>query len=195
MHDFFIETRDDSYDKKKKFSIIIGPIHNMFKTVFPKLSEKENCAKWISQGLEKAGIVTHTFVLPKSIFINIFENQPDTDVIFYVKIEYCSSNYAINAKPIELVSPLQFIRSYFYHDTKGFANAVVKYSEKDKKINVERIEQQYKPSATRNIINNKYIATSTSIGAGVLMYRTYKNPTGIFKMIARTRSMMTKTNP
>jgi len=181
MHQFYLDTRDGSYERRKWFSILFGPLYNVARKIFTGIPEAGNCARWTSKGLEHAGVIAHPFVWPKSILINLFENNPDADVVIFERIPGCESNYSMDVpKSIELVSPLQFIRSYLYADMRGFAHRRVVYSENDKKIDIIEQDPIYRPSPVRNVINNKYIIIGTSLLTSVLMYRFARNPRILF---------------
>jgi hypothetical protein len=167
MDQIFKEISDNSISGKAKFDIMFGPIYNYMRHFFPSLAERGNCARWSSLGLEKAGLVTHRSMFPKSIFIDMLENAQRTaakshdnvNVVVYKQIDYAKKDYGVYAQNIiDLVAPLQPLRNFWYWNLDAYARAIVDvpYSNHIARVTLKHPNLVKKPNEYRNmIVNNK----------------------------------------
>lgn len=184
MHEYYLRLQTDEQQDLVRFNIIFGPIINMFREMF-NLPEYGNCAKWISEGLRRANLVTSVSIWPKSIFINMFENSDKTEaktqdnvsVVYYQRPEHSQLSYGKKAFSIEEVAPLQPIRSFMYSDLKPFANCIVTVPNNDICAVVTRVYDPIRPSKFRNIVNDPYFIAGSVVTSGFTIRHIYKNKT------------------
>jgi hypothetical protein len=176
-----IENLIQMENKKIKFNIVLGPILNIFKTIFPTLNLPEfgNCSKWTSTMLQKAKVIDNTFVWPRTIFIDIFESAHkrgfETDVVFYEQPSNVKNlTLGVKAKPIwfEGVAPFQLTRNWMYRDLKRFSNIIV--DSNTKTAIIKKQENVLKPNEFRNILNNKFVICANVTCSMYLTYRGFQ---------------------
>lgn len=175
MHEFFMDLHNRHSLGEAKFNIILGPLYNSIRKVFPNMAQIGNCARWTSEGLLKAGVTTNLSIWPKSIWINMFENYKDTeikekdnmDVVYYERIPHAYHEYGLpgDNKCIDMVSPLQSLRSISYINMYPFSRVRVNVPKSTTiaRININKNPAQ--PSQFRNIVNSKYAIGSSTIGS------------------------------
>lgn len=184
MHEYFMKLRERYKNKKVKFNIVFGPLINTVRNIFPSIPEYGNCAKWISEGLLRAGVVTNKSIWPKSIFIDMFENCEETsakskDNVSIVYYEQPKS-FAIKDEngnalvSIESVSPLQIPRGFLYGDLRQFSNVVVRIPENSMHANVHTNPFPKQQSKFRNIVNSNPAITISIIGTSLLARRGWR---------------------
>ena len=169
MHEYFLDLMDQESKKVKKFNIIFGPVINTVGK-FVSLPEHGNCAKWTSEGLKRAGVVTSISIWPKSILIDIYENyfrtsvksQNNMNIVFYKRPESAKLAYGVNAPyPMEDVAPFQWIRSMMYSNMIKYSRIYVKVPENEYKAVIDVNDNHIKPNMIRNIVNdNRFILAS-----------------------------------
>jgi hypothetical protein len=124
----FQEIDEQSINGTAKFEVILGPIYNTFKRVFPVMAERGNCARWASSGLQEAGLVKKRSLFPKDTFIQMFEGLDPTNVnvVTYKCILSADKDYGAKAvNPLEPVSPLQFLRNMSYWNLDWYSQISV----------------------------------------------------------------------
>ncbi|NDB84065.1 MAG: hypothetical protein EB127_15315, partial [Alphaproteobacteria bacterium] len=117
MHEYFENLKKESIVGHKKFDIILGPIINRLRNIFPEISERGNCAKWTSEGLKVAGVIKHTHIWPKSLWITLFENNNlnyKPTVVYYKKIPLYKPLYGNSSEIFSQTAPFQLIRDFIY---------------------------------------------------------------------------------
>ena len=186
MHNYIESIRQSNENKsgEKRFNIVLGPILNMVKNIFPNFPEYGNCARWTSSMLLHAGLTTNYFVWPKTVFINMFENYDKTsvktksnmNVIYYEQPKHIKElSYGVITKPIlfeNSVAPFQSIRNYFYGDLKHFAKVIVYVPENETQANIKVIDDNNisQPNQLRNILNSKYFIIGSVI-TSIIIYK------------------------
>ena len=168
MDTAFQEIKANSITGKAKFDIMFGPVYNTFRQIFPSLAEYGNCARWSSLGLQKAGLVTHRSMFPKSIFIDMLENAEQTtakshknvNVVSYNIIPYAKRSYGTYSQYIfDMVGPFQPLRNLWYWNLDAYARISinVKYPDNVAEVTVKHPDLVKKPNKYRNmIVNNEY---------------------------------------
>lgn len=187
MHHYFEQVKDHSLTGHKQFDIMLGPIWNIFSQLFPRLSERGNCAKWTSEGLKKAGIIDSTHVWPKNIWITMFEDQKQKvkpTVVLYEKVQHCPKKYGIHDINISsYTAPFDWIRSFTYRNPKEYADCIVHVPENDYKAVVKVNHDPIKPSHIRDVMNsNIFIGTSVTV-CGLISYRVSRKGLGVFRKV------------
>jgi hypothetical protein len=180
MHNYIHNLIEEEH-KSIKFNIVLGPILNKIKEVFPSMPEYGNCSKWTSAMLQKAKVIDGTYVWPRTLFINIFELSAKkglkTDVVFYEQPTHVQNlSVGVKAKPIwfESIAPFQLSRNWFYSDVKQFAKAIVTIPANTTTAIVKINENHLKPSSVRNIVNNKYFITCNVVLSMCITYKMAK---------------------
>lgn len=181
MHEYFLELEKEGFKNHKKFNIAIGPLLNTLGN-FITLPEYGNCAKWVSEGLLRAGVVTSVSMWPKSVLIDMFENYKRTktkttnnmNIVYYYRPEEAKRSYGTKGISFEGVAPLQPIRSFLYSDMTRYANALV-YVKKGS-ITARPVINPFPktPSTFRNVVNNKYVVTVSVFASCVGLRYGYK---------------------
>jgi hypothetical protein len=190
MHNYFLELRDQEQKHMKKFNIIFGPIINFIgkfvslpvihrsptQTTAGRNCEYGNCAKWTSEGLKRAGVVTSVSVWPKSIFIDIFENYKKTNVkkrdnmnvVYYKRPEKAKLAYGRDAYALEGVAPFQALRSFVYSDLTKYANRYVTVGKDDTHASISVNPFPKDPNYIRNLLNNTYFIMGSVVITGLV---------------------------
>lgn len=177
----FQEIHDNAVKGLVKFDIIFGPIYNFFKNIFPNISERGNCARWSSLGLQEARILKRRSVWPKAIFIDIFENKNSSNVsvVSYKQIEHVKKDYGTSGKnPFELVSPFQTLRNLFYWNLDAYSHAVVDvtYPKNFARVTLRHPSLIRRPCMIRNKIVNHPIAVVACGVTTVYLLKKYFVP-------------------
>ncbi|EFC46136.1 predicted protein [Naegleria gruberi] len=74
MHEYFVETQKLGDLNMAKYSMVNGPIYNLFKgfSWFSGIAERGNCAYWTSNGLKIAHILNSSTMWPKYASIKLY---------------------------------------------------------------------------------------------------------------------------
>lgn len=191
MHNYFLELQENEKSGFKKFNICFGPIINIFirgiinwckyndqkhdvdsKINYDEVKKIEygNCAKWISEGLKRAGLCTATKTWPKSILIDIFENyneqnyNSDVNIICYQQPTHSVLTYGYRKITLfESVAPLQPIRDYIYSDLGSYAKCIVKIPNDSIKAEIILNSSTAKPNKFRNILNSNWTVIASTL--------------------------------
>lgn len=192
MHNYYLSLMNQD----KRFNICFGPVYNSIRKIMFffnfKIFERGNCAKWTSEGLKRAKVVTNVSLFPKSVWINMYENHYKTDIgdidnmntIFYKRIRHASRSYGKDFNPIDGVAPLQGIRNILYNNLMLYCNRVVEVPQ-DSETAVVTKNIRHQPNKLRNVVNNKLFicgsAISTLVLSGIaLRRRRMKAGRGLF---------------
>jgi hypothetical protein len=184
MHNYYVSLQQGYDQGKVKFNIFLGPLYNMIKNVFPNMALTGNCARWTSEGLLKAKVVTKITIWPKSIWINMFENYGITDirskenmsVVFYKRIPHCHHEYGAggNLYTIDAVAPLQSLRSMSYFNLQSFADAIVHVPYGSMKARVDYNPYPSQPSKIRDLVNSRYTVAASTVGTLYVLHKYLK---------------------
>jgi hypothetical protein len=192
MHQYFLDLDKKSLTGHSKFDIVLGPILNKINMFFPSVVERGNCAKWTSEGLKKAGLIKHTHIWPKNLWITLFENsneKPKPSVVLYKRITTCPQRYGDNTSEVgSYTAPFDLIRSWTYRDPKKFADCTVEVPDNDIKAIINVNKNPLYPSQTRNIMNHPaFIIGSTIVTAGLTFRYGKRIKTSFINNIWRRR--------
>lgn len=198
MHQYFLELDQLSQAGKHRFGALPRPIQDYFQSKIEQLDQKldqveerikqtrpviyGNCAKWSSEGLIRAGVITYRSYWPKAIWINMFENYQHTviktrenlKVISYRRIKHAKRAYGQDrSQVITQVAPLQTFRSLTYFNLEKFADQIVEVPEGETQAKITTIDRPKQPSNWRNFLNSKVmIGFSTIIMGGLIARQT-----------------------
>lgn len=167
LHNFFKNLENDSHNQTRKFDLVLGPIYNIVRFIFPTLSERGNCAYWITKGLKEAGFVKHNHIFPRNTWIELFENTPPekTTVIYYHQAQEAKRLYGYHdsdVKPIiSLIAPFQLFKNCSYSKAPDFAKLHVKIPDGSTQAMLEINENSYQPSKVRNLVNHPIVVFSS----------------------------------
>jgi hypothetical protein len=174
MHNYFETLREESKHGKKKFDIILGPIINFARCLFPNISERGNCAKWTSEGLKVAGVINRTHIWPKNLWITLFEKQNlgyKPTVVYYKNIPDCKRLYGDPSNIISQTAPFQYIRDLTYRNPSSFADCIVSVPSGTSTAEIQINPNPIQPSPTRNIVNHPaFIITNVTL-TSLLFFR------------------------
>lgn len=183
MHEYFLHLREQEQKyHNKKFNIALGPILNTIGNILP-LPEYGNCAKWTSEGLKRAGVVTSVSMWPKSVLIDMFENYKDTkaktkdniSIVYYESPSQAKLSYGTRDLTLELVAPLQYVRSFFYSNLKYYSNCVVRVPKDSIEAKVLLNPFPKQQSQFRNTVNNPIFIAGSVITSALLIRRGARN--------------------
>jgi len=198
MHQYFVELDAKAQRREVTFHLFLGPVYNLFRKIFVTipLAERGNCARWTSKGLEKAGVVTHASIWPKSVWVNIFENcnrtaaksEDNINVVSYHRIKHAKLSYGIDAISIGAVAPLQSLRSISYWNLDRFAAAVVEVPPGTFEAKITLQKEHDHPSFLRNILNSRpFIFLSVIITGHILFKYNARFNTAAFQWWTRKK--------
>lgn len=102
MHQYFLDLANRAHKEKVNYNVIFGPVLNMLGgTMYG------NCAYWCSKGLNQVGLVNTISMIPKAIWIDMYEllkanNQQDrlsanTTVVYYKRCLHAKRFYGADA--------------------------------------------------------------------------------------------------
>lgn len=180
MHHYFLDLQEDFNKGNKLFYLIPLQYRDILSKVYPyEMIRYGNCAKWISEGLKKAGVITHKSYWPKAIWINMFESYQQTEigtlnnmsVVSYRMIKHAHQQYANGSPSITQVAPLQTFRTLSYFNLEKFAHRIVEVPEGSTRAKIEIVENPKKPSEWRNILNHGIMIGLSGILTGFVVAR------------------------
>jgi hypothetical protein len=172
LHDFYCELQRRCDSGRAKFWIVPMPLRELWLRIRPdSLIQYGNCARWTSEGLKRAGIVQKLTHWPKSTFISMFENNADAKVVAFKRVEHAWHATEISAEPLEIVSPLQTLRSIAYFNSESFANITVEVPQNGTDARIVRNENPTRPSKWRNLLNSKALVLASSLLTGAFLGR------------------------
>eukprot|EP00007_Cunea_sp_BSH-02190019_P006131 CAMPEP_0174230428 /NCGR_PEP_ID=MMETSP0417-20130205/1207_1 /TAXON_ID=242541 /ORGANISM="Mayorella sp, Strain BSH-02190019" /LENGTH=312 /DNA_ID=CAMNT_0015308123 /DNA_START=37 /DNA_END=972 /DNA_ORIENTATION=- len=148
IHHFFDKLSRRSTRKTVKFNLVFAKLFNAVGWLLPRLHvERGNCAYWTSKGLVEGDLLFWPTIWPKSIWINVFEEQGALDpsnvhVVSYRRKLNEEVEYGVSAKPLwSGVGPLQSLRNISYRNLEEYANVIVEYS-----LETDRFETTIQPN-------------------------------------------------
>lgn len=172
LHEFYVDLQKRCDEGHAKFFIIPMPLRELWLAIRPhSLIQYGNCARWTSEGLKRAGIVSKLTHWPKSTFISMFENNADAKVVAFKRVEHAWHDKEIDAEPIEFVSPLQTLRSIAYFNSEKFANITVEVPPNGTDARIVRNEDASRPSQWRNLLNSRALVLMSSLLTGAFLGR------------------------
>lgn len=181
----FQEIHDQGVKHNAKFDIVLGPIFNTLRKVFPVMAERGNCARWSSVGLKEAGVTHKKTMFPKTLFVDILENTDKTDVgnyednvhiVSYRPIERGKRNYGVSGYGApSLIAPLQTFSSLCYWNLESYAHAIVDVPdpENEARVTLRDPDTINGPSKLRNAIVNNPLTIVASTVSTVYMIKRY----------------------
>jgi hypothetical protein len=175
MHKYFQELDSKSLTGNKKFDIILGPIWNNIGYIFPNVIERGNCTKWTSEGLKRAGVVSHVHIWPKNLWITLFENCKEKNkpsVIYYEKVDKVLCKYGIEDDVGSYTAPLDWFRSFIYSHPKKFADGIVRVPTDQYSAVVNVNPNPIKPNKIRDTVNSCYFMVASTLLCGYVTYKT-----------------------
>lgn len=132
MHQYYQKVAYLGSKKEAKFSLIFAKIYNLLRGWLPiSISERGNCAWWTSGGLTEAGMLSGQNLWPKSIFVQIFEEQklanPDNvHVVKYARVEELEPEYGVGGYVGNPgVKPFSTVANVLYRNLGRFADVTV----------------------------------------------------------------------
>lgn len=223
MHVYFLKLREYDQMGLKKFNIVLGPMLNFltrgiigwlighdkhikdeydasynfsnYDLQLIKEIEYGNCAKWISEGLKCAGLITVTKVWPKSILVDIFENYKGSqlNIVSYQQPKKCQLAYGFKGITLgESVAPLQPFRDFAYSDLTGYSNCIVEVPSNTIKAKIIINPNPIKPNAFRNIVNNNWFVAFSAITTLVVLRHSAKFASYYLKFRTYSKENFTK---
>lgn len=139
-----------------------------------------NCADWVSRGLSHLNILTHHHMLPKGLFIDIFENYPrDKFSIVYYRQELNPA--------VDIINPIQLFRNWVYSYPEKFADVIVDTTKDPPEVSLNPSPVQ--PNKLRNILNYKW----TLVPSTLLAWFIWKKNIKLFKNFRNYLKTRTKT--
>ena len=175
LHEFYVDLQRSNAEGKKRFFIVPLPIRELLLKFRPdSLVQYGNCAKWTSDGLSAAGIIAKRTHWPKSMWIAMFEGHKDSDSARVVSFRAVKTPHsALTAEPLELVAPLQTLRSVAYFNLDRFAHLVVDVPPGESAARITVNPQPDRPSAARDLLNSRaLVLLSTVVTGGFLLRQT-----------------------
>lgn len=184
MHQYFLRLQQDFEKGHKAFYIL--PLHarEFASKIYNKLCsipmiQYGNCARWTSEGLQHAGIITHKSYWPKAIWINMFENYKKTQiksldnmsVISHRLIKHAKRKEGITDPVISMVAPFQTFRTISYFNPEKFAHRIIEVPPNSIEAKIIKIEKPKPPSDLRNILNGKFMIGISSLLTGFVFAR------------------------
>ena len=140
IHHYFMSTshRFKADGKGVKFKLTGGFWHNVFRYVFGLRNRPSgNCARWVSQGLVYANVLKRATMFPKSIFLEIIEDQTALDdgnvnVVYYNRIKpkaklkpHLKTGFSFCRVQSMLPFTPYFLQNILYWDLRRYANVIV----------------------------------------------------------------------
>ena len=182
MHQYFMKLKKQNEQGNARFNVAVGPILNTIRNFIPIIPEYGNCAKWMSEGLLRAGVVTNKSMWPKSILIDMFENCESTEtknrenlsIVYYEQPKCYQTEGNLQLVSIESVAPLQVPRGFLYGDLRYFSDAVVRIDKNSTRARVILNPFPKPQSKFRNYVNSNLAIGVSVICSGIMIRRGWR---------------------
>lgn len=156
MHQYFLDLHLRSHKKWADYNILLGPLLNRASSV-----SYGNCAHWSSQGLRQAGLMKHTSMFPKAIWIDLYESllkdsqqekiSNNISIVYYKRILHAKRFYGEDADWTGWGRPTIFRSSKDQYDNlEQVADAIVYVPSNSKTAMID-----YGPLSNRAKLENK----------------------------------------